>query len=128
MVAIEVLLLVLLCLLQLSFGLLHDGLHLCGHLVNTHMLPSTHKDINRQSWELPKGPQGGWCASALSIGRIQSQFQSPQDLAPVIRWEAVLSQHAPDGLFYGVVGYLRLPISLGVVGRGEHCTRTQLIP
>ena len=71
MVGVEVPLLVLLCLLQLSLGLLHDGLHLRSHLVNAHMLPSTHQDINRQSWELPKGPQGGWCASALSTGGVQ---------------------------------------------------------
>ena len=128
MVRIKVPLLVLLSLLQLFLGLLHDGLHLCGNLISPHVLPSTHKDINRQAWELPKGPQRWWCTSALSIGRIQPKFQSPYDLAPMIRWEAVLSQHAPDCLPNGAVGSLCLSISLGVVIRGEHCTLSYLVP
>ena len=122
MVSIKVPLLVLLSLVQLSLGLLHDGLHLCGNLVGPHVLPSTYKHINRPAWELPKGPHSWWLAIALSIGRIQTQFQSPQNLAPIIRWQAVLSQHAPDDLFNSVVCSLRLPISLGVVDRGEYCT------
>ena len=71
MVGIKVPFLVLLSLLELLLGLSHHVLHLRGNLISPHMLPSTHKNINRQAWELPKGPQRWWCASALCIGRIQ---------------------------------------------------------
>ena len=124
MVGIKIPLLVLLSLLKLLPGLLHDVLHLHGKFISPHVLPSARKDINRQAWELPKGLQRWWLASALCIGRIQPQFQSFHNLAPIIRWKAVLSQHLPNGLFNGAMGSLWLPISLGVVGRGEHCTRS----
>ena len=65
MVGINVPFLVLLSLLQLLLGLLHDVLHLHGNFISPRVLPSTHKDINRQAWELPKGLQHWWCASAL---------------------------------------------------------------
>ena len=113
MVGIEVPLLVLLCLFHLLLGLLHDGLHLRGNLISPHVLPNTHEDINRQMWELPKGPQRWWFASTLSIGRIQAQFQCPHNLAPIIRWKAVLGKHATDCLLNGAVGSLCLSISLG---------------
>ena len=71
MVGVKVPFLVLLSLLQLLLGFLHDVLHLCGNLISPHVLPITHKDINRQAWKLSKGPQRWWLASALSIGRIQ---------------------------------------------------------
>ena len=122
MVGIKVLLLVLLCFLQLFLGLLHDGLHLRGNLISPYVLLSTNKDINRQSWQLPKGTQRWWFASALCIGGIQTQLQGPHNLAPIIRWKTVLRQHAPDWLLNGVVGSLCLTISLGMVIRGEHCT------
>ena len=94
------------------FGFLHDGLYLRSNLVSPHVLPSTHKDITRQAWELPKGPQRWWLARALSIGRVQSQFEIPHNLAPIIRWKTMLSQQAPDCLFNGAVGSLCLPINL----------------
>ena len=80
------------------------------------MLPCTHKDINRQTWELPKSPQSWWLASALGVGRIQTQFSSPQNLASIIRWKAVLSQHAPNCLFNHAVG-LSPPSHPSGVGR-----------
>ena len=75
----------------------------------------------------PKDPQSWLLASALCISGIQTQFQSPHKLAPIIRWKAVLSPHAPDCLFNGGVGSLSLSISLGVLGREEHFTRTQVV-
>ena len=77
MVGIKVPLLVLLTLLQLLPGLFYDCLYLCGNLIGPHMLPITHKHINMQAWEIPKGPQSWWLATALSIGRIETQFQCP---------------------------------------------------
>ena len=49
MVGIKVPFLVLLSLLELLFGLLHDVLHLHGDLISPHVLPITHKDMNRQA-------------------------------------------------------------------------------
>ena len=86
MVGVKVRLLVLLSLLQLLLCLFHDSLHLSGNLVIPHMLPTTHKHINRQAWELPKGPQSWWSASALSISKNQTQLQIPHHFALIIRW------------------------------------------